>query len=291
MIGNKKGGQIGKMKIYKNDLKFSEKFDFQITEFESETVENLYNIHKNKPKIEMRLTDSKMENFEYLDLSCLDLNDDLLKKLFELEKIKIILSKIKYLDLSTNNLTKYPNLTHYKNIIYLSINKNYIEGIINDNNLIELTCDYNRITKITSSSITKLSANNNCLIEINVPNVKVLHINYNKIKTIGDYIYLEYLECIGNEIKTIHNLIRLQEIYIGNNNLESMINLPSLLVLNCINNPIKRINFFGNLNLLMCSTSIISKKYDIGNITKIKNDFLYNIKQQEPRKPEIYSPK
>lgn len=269
-----------KMKIYKNDLKFSEKFDFEKTEFESDAVKNLYNSHKNRPKIEMRVTDSEMENYEYLDLSKLDLNDNLLAKLFTLDKIKYILSKIKYLDLSTNNLTKYPDFSKYKNIVYLSISKNNIEGNINDNNLIELTCDFNKIIKINSQTLTKLSANNNELKEINVPNVKVLHINNNKVKIINDYFNLEYLECIDNQIKNIQNLFKLQEIYIGNNLLESLSNLPNLLVLNCVNNPIKKINFFENVKLILSSTSVISSRYKIANITKMKNDYLINIEKK-----------
>ena len=52
------------------------------------------------------------ENYDYLDLSSLNLDDELVNKLFDLEKIKFILSKIKYLDLSSNNLTKKPNFNH-----------------------------------------------------------------------------------------------------------------------------------------------------------------------------------
>ena len=144
-----------KISIYKNDLKFADNFDFEKSEFDSDFVENLYINHKNKPKIELRITDSEMENYDYLDLSSLKLDDELLNKLFDLGKIKFILSKIKYLDLSSNNLTKTPNLTKYKNIIYLSISKNNIIGSIIDNNLIELTCDFNQITKIEEFFIDK----------------------------------------------------------------------------------------------------------------------------------------
>jgi Leucine-rich repeat (LRR) protein len=268
-----------KSKIYKNDLKFSENFDFETTEFESDTVKNLYNFHKNKPKIEIRIIDSEMENYEYLDLSKLDLNDKLLSKLLTVDKIKYILSKIKYLDLSTNNLTKYPDLSKYTNIIYLSISKNQIEENINDNNLIELTCDFNKISRINSHSITKLSANNNELVEITIPNIKVLHINNNKVKIMGDYFYLEYLECINNEIKNIQNLFKLQEIYIGSNKLEKISNLPNLLILNCVDNPIKKIIYFENVKLILSSTPNISSKYKIENITKIKNDYLINMQK------------
>jgi Leucine-rich repeat (LRR) protein len=266
-----------KSKIYKNDLKFSNNFDFEKTEFESDVVKNLYNLHKNKPKIQMRITDSKMENYEYLDLSNLELDDELLEKLISLDKIKYILNKIKYLDLSTNNLTKYPSLQNYKNIVYLSISKNNISDSIKENNLIELTCDFNKITKIQSSSITKLSANNNLLKNVDVPNIKVLHINNNEITNLDEYFNLEYLECIDNKIQTIKNLFRLQEIYVGNNQIETIENMPSLMILNCVNNPIKRINYFENVKLILASTPNISSKYKIANVTKMKDDYLINI--------------
>ena len=176
-----------KISIYKNDLKFIDKFDLEKSEFDSDIVQNLYNKHKNKPKIELRITDSEMEKYEYLDLSSLDLDDNLINKLIDLDKIKFILSKIKYLDLSSNNLTHKPNLTMYTNIIYLSISKNNINGPIIDNNLIELTCDFNKITKIESQSITKLSANNNMISLINIPNIKVLHLNNNELSEINEY--------------------------------------------------------------------------------------------------------
>jgi hypothetical protein len=266
-----------KISIYKNDLKFTDNIDFEKSEFDSEMVQNLYTSHKNKPKIELRITDSEMEKYEYLDLSSLDLDDGLLKKLFALDKIKFILSKIKFLDLSSNNLTKVPDLTKYKNIIYLSISKNNIDGSIIDNNLVELTCDFNKITKIESQSITKLSANNNVIETINIPNIKVLNANNNQLSEMAEYCNLEYLECICNKIKNIKNLFKLQEIYIGNNQLENISNMPNLLILNCVTNPIKKINFFPNVKLILSSTPIVSSRYLIENITKMKEDYIINI--------------
>lgn len=264
------------MPIYKNDLKFVENINDN-SEFESESVKNMYNNYKNKPKIELRIADSKIEKYEYLDLSNLNLDDDLLDKLLNLKKIKIILSKIKFLDLSSNNLKKKPDLSKYNNIIYLSISKNEIEGAITDNNLLELTCDFNKITKINSTSITKLSANNNFIKSVDIPKIKVLNINNNNLTEINEYYDLEYLECINNEIKIIKNLLKLQEIYVGNNKLENISNMPNLLILNCVNNPIKKINYFKNVNLILCTASEISSKYKISNITKMNNDYLINI--------------
>lgn len=265
--------------IYKNDLKFTgniEETEFQ-TEFESDAVKKLYLEHKSKPKIEMRIIDSKRENYEYLDLSSLDLSDELLDKLLSLERIIQILKKIKYLDISSNSLTKVPDLSQYKNIIYLSISKNKIKESITNNNLKELTCEFNFITKIVSSSIKKLCANNNAITEINLPNIQVLHINNNHLTSIQEYKNLEYLECIGNKITNIKNLPFLEEIYIGNNELSSLENLPNLKILNCVNNPIKKITYFKNVKLILCSTPVVSNSYKISNITKMKSDYLINV--------------
>lgn len=266
-----------KIPIYKNDLKFTDIIDLEKSEFESEATKNLYNNHKNKPKIELRIKDSEMEKYEYLDLSSLNLNDDLLSKLLIMDKIKFILRKIKFLDLSSNNLTKQPDLSKYKNIIYLSISKNQIEGSIVDNNLKELTCDFNKITQITSTSMTKLSANNNTLKSINVPNIKVLNVNNNQLTELNEYYNLEYLECINNQIKIIKNLFNLQEIYVGNNKLENISNMPNLIILNCVNNPLAKINYFEKVNLILSTTPVISSRYKIANITKMKDDYIINI--------------
>jgi Leucine-rich repeat (LRR) protein len=268
---------MSKTIIYKNDLKFMETIDLERSEFESEAVKNIYEEHKNKPPIEMRITNSKMENYDYLDLSRLSLDDELLENLFKLERITNILKKIKYLDLSNNQLSRYPNIRKYRNITVLSINNNKIGGIISDNNLTELTCDDNNITEIKSSTMTILMANNNKITKIDVPKVEVLHINNNKIKEIGEYKQLEYLECMNNEIININNLEKLHEIYIANNKLENISNLPNLTILNCINNPIKKIIYFEKVNLILSSTPFISSQYKISNITKMDNDYLINL--------------
>jgi Leucine-rich repeat (LRR) protein len=269
-----------KISIYKNDLKFADNFDLEKSEFESELVEKIYNNYKSKPKIELRIADSQMEKYEYLDLSNLNLNDELLNKLLKMNKIASILKKIKFLDLSTNDLQTKPDLSKYKNILYLSISRNSIVGDFLDDNLIELTCDFNKITKIKSNSIVKLSANNNLLSYIDVPNIKVMNVNYNKLIEINEYKKLEYLECISNQIKLIKNLINLQEIYVGNNNIEYISNLPNLLILNCVNNPIKKIPYFNNINLILSTTPIISSKYKISNINKFNNDYIININKE-----------
>lgn len=262
--------------IYKNDLKFNNEINLQDSEFESESVKHIYNNFKNKPKIELRIEDSKMENYKYLDLSKLDIDDNQLIRLFELEKITDILKQIEFLDLANNSLMSLPNLKEYPNILYLSVSFNKINQHIQDNNLLELTCHNNQIKSIKSNKLTHLNASNNNIDYIDVPNICVLIISYNKLNCMQSYFELKYLECISNQINKIDNMINLEELYIGENNLINISNMPKLKVLNCISNPLEKIKFFPNLKILMSSTSKISSQFIVSSISKVKSDFVIN---------------
>ena len=264
--------------IYKNDLKFNDNIDINSSEFESDNVKSIYNNYKGKPKIELRMEDTKMENYKYLDLSKLDIDDHNLNELFKLDKIIKILERIEYLDLSANKLKRVPDLIKFKNIIFLNLAFNEITGTISDDNLIELTCDNNLIESIESKSISRLNASNNKIHHLNIPNISILIINVNKLNYLQSYLSLKYLECIDNNILSIDNFINLEELYIGNNKLNSIKNMPKLKVLNCINNPIQKIKYFENLKMLMTSVPNISSQYNIINISKIKKDYLINFK-------------
>ncbi len=266
--------------IYKNDLKFNDDLNLQDSEFESEIVKNLYNNYKSKPKIELRIEDSKMENYEYFDLSKLEINDDNLNELLELQLIIKIMKKIIYLDLSNNKLKFFPNLSEFPNIKYLNISHNEIEQDFKDDNLIELTCQYNKIKSIQSNKLTHLNASNNQINNIDVPNINILIINHNKLNWIQSYVHIVYLECICNELIKIDNMMNLEELYIAKNNISKISNMPKLKVLNCVNNPIDKIKFFPNLKILMSSTPNVSTQYIVTNISKAKTDYIINFQIQ-----------
>ena len=264
--------------IYKNDLKFNNDNNiYENSDFDSDVIKDIYNDYKKKPKIELRIKDSEMENYNYLDLSDLNLDDELLEKLINLDKIKNLLNKIKFLDLSSNNLKKFIDFSNYKNIIYLNIARNKIEGDIEDNNIIELSCEYNNIMSIKSKSIEKLNACNNKIINLVIPKLKIMLINNNNLELLEDQDKVEYLECMNNKLKNIGKFNKLKEIYIANNLIEDFDEMNELKVLNCINNPIKKIKYLGNLDLILCSTPKISSKYNIKNISKIKKDYLIKL--------------
>lgn len=262
--------------IYKNDLKFNEDINIEDSEFESDSVKRIYNTFKSKPKIELRIEDSKMENYKYLDLSKLDINDEMFVELLDLERIEKIMRKIEFLDLAHNKLKKLPNLKKYPNILYLSVSFNQINQDIEDNNLLELTCHNNNIKSIKSKKITHLNASNNNIECIDVPNISIMVISYNKLLWIPSYLNLKYLECISNKINKIDSMCELEELYIGENKILNISNMPKLKVLNCVGNPIDKIKYFSNLNTLMSSTAKVSSQYQISNISKIKADFLIN---------------
>ena len=265
--------------IYKNDLKFNNNIDLEHSDFESDDIRLIYDNYKNKPKIELRIKETEMENYEYLDLSDLDIDDQYLIELFKLERIKNIIEKIIFLDLSSNRIKQMPDISKYKNIIYINLSNNKLTGSIIDDNIIELTCHNNNISEIKSKSLLRLNACNNLITELLLPKIEVLIINFNKLNYLQSYINLKYLECINNQLFTINNMINLEELYVGTNNIVSIESMPKLKLLNCTNNPIDKINFFENLNMLVTSTPNISSKYKIININKIKKDYLINFKR------------
>ena len=81
----------------------------------------------------------------------------------------------------------------------------------------------------------------------------------------------------NDEIRNIPEYKMAEELYISNNKLEILEYLPKIKIINCINNPIEKIKYFENLNILMCSTIKISSKYNITNISKIKEDYLIHL--------------
>jgi hypothetical protein len=285
--------------IYKNDLKFLSKINIKdkIIEsdvfddnpntikhegkneiiFDSDNTKNLYNEFKNKNKLDLRIKCSKDENYNYLDLSSLKINDAQLLKLLNFDIIKNILKKIEYFDLSNNKLTMFPNLNEYENIKNLNISSNNITGEIINNNYEEISCKNNKIICIKSNTLEKLDANNNMIEEIDVPNIKIMYINNNKLNNISSYDKLEYLECIENNIKEIHSMNDLKELYISNNILEKLDNLNNLEILNCVSNPIKKICYLPKLTMMIISTQNISKQFNISDVKKIKNDYFVKL--------------
>jgi hypothetical protein len=243
-------------------------------------VREIYEKNKGRPKIEMRIDDCISENYEYLDLSSLKLNNEYLNKLLEIPRIKDLMIKIKYLDLSQNNLNEYPNIKKYPNIIYLDIHSNKINGMIEDNNIIELTCFNNNISFIKSDSMLRLLGDKNILEKINTPNVKKLIVNYNKLIKLDNMINVLHIEATDNNLIEIINMPQLKELYVTNNNIYNIDHLNMIEIVNLINNPIEKLKYFENMECIICNNNLcISNKYNIESMNKLRNNLVINLKK------------
>jgi hypothetical protein len=221
--------------LKKNDLKNIHKFNENTFIFENDNVKELYYKYKNKTILEIRIDMCINEDYFYLDLSEMELTNDNLLIIFEKDDIKSLLYKIEMLDLTYNKLTKNINLDEYTNIKYLNIGFNGICDIIECKHIIELNCEYNKITKIISNSIIKLIAHDNLIEDIKLKDINYLIIYNNKLTKIYDFHNIEILDCINNNILNIEYIKSLKSLY--------------------------------------CSTNRISKDYNILNIEKIHNNY------------------
>jgi Leucine-rich repeat (LRR) protein len=202
--------------------------------FENEIIENLYNKYHNKEIIDYRIYECNQEEYFYLDLSNMKLDNTKLYSIFNDENVKILLNKIEMLDLSNNNIDKFPDyISNYSNIKYLNISNNNINGIIEVNNIIELECSNNIIEGILSISLNVLNCENNKINNIYCPNITILEINDNDI----------------DELPILKNIEQL----------------------NVVNTKIQKIDYIKSLKELKCSTKIISKDYKIKNISFVNS--------------------
>ena len=80
--------------IYKNDLKFNDKIDIESSDWDTDDVKTMYTTYNKKSKIELRIKDSELEAYEYLDLSNLCLTD---KMMNELIKLPIIINIFRFI--------------------------------------------------------------------------------------------------------------------------------------------------------------------------------------------------
>jgi hypothetical protein len=221
--------------LKKNDLKNIHKFNENTFIFENDNVKELYYKYKNKTILEVRIDICINEDYFYLDLSEMDLTNDDLLLIFENKEIKSLLYKIEMLDLTYNKLTKNINLNEYRNIKYLNIAFNDICHIVECKHIIELNCEHNKITKIISDSIIKLTAHDNLIQDVELEDINYLIIYNNKLTKINNYKNIETLDCINNNILNI--------------------------------------DYIKSLKSLYCSTNRISKDYNILNIEKINNNY------------------
>jgi Leucine-rich repeat (LRR) protein len=235
-----------KINIYRQDLKNAEfriidKDKYDLVFDNNETEQEYYN--QKLDTLDLRLKEFEKENYQFLDLSNLGIDNlpNLDKKLC---------SKVKYLFLNNNNFTIFPNLDIFININVLDIAHNKIKVIDNIPNILnELVCSNNLLEKINIPNNLKiLICSNNKLKNIRSSNLEILNCEYNFITEINNQPNLKKLLCQKNNIIKLENMNNLEYLDVSyNSKIEKIINMPKLkdLLANSIPNL-----FLGDLNNL-----------------------------------------
>jgi len=198
------------MLIHKNDIKFLHIMDLtNITFYDAET-EQLYNNYKNKPIIDYRIYDAIYQEYEYLDLSHMQLTNEDIHNLFHNHEILTILRKISLIDMSNNQFLTFPSeILEYKNIKNIIMNHNKIEKI-NIYDLNELDISDNNINEATICNVGNVIITNNKLVHINnIHGIEYIDCSYNDL----DYIpYIEGLKYLTTNCKNISDQYNIDDI-------------------------------------------------------------------------------
>jgi len=181
--------------------------------FENDEINSFYNNCINMTQLEYRIYECKTEEYEYFDLSNLEMTDEKLNDTINLNTD--IFLKINLIDLSNNNITDISFLNNFSNIKYVIASHNKIMDI-NLNFVEELDCSENNIENVNSNSIYDLNVSNNILLNYNCPNLKYLNVVNNPIKNIQYQSSLNILSCSTNQISInfkIKHIEKLNKIY------------------------------------------------------------------------------
>lgn len=177
--------------------------------FENDEIKKIYEECKNMTSLEYRLYECKNEEYEFIDLSGMDLTDELLNDI--IKSHEIIFKKIKLLELSNNYISDINFLNNFSNIKYVIVNNNELKNV-NLNHVLELECINNKIETINSESIYDLNASNNKLIEYNCPELKNMDVSNNLLEKILYQSTLINLCCSTNQISIDFKIKRIQKI-------------------------------------------------------------------------------
>jgi hypothetical protein len=198
-------------KIYfKQDLKkFKNILDAENMIFENNEIKQIYTDCKNMTQLEYRLFECQNEEYEYIDLSNMNLTDESLNNIIQI--YSVIFKNIKLLDLSNNHISDINFLNNFSNIKYVMVNNNKLKNITL-NHVLELECTDNEIETINSDSIYDLDASNNKLIEYNCPVIKNLNVSNNLLEKILYQKTLINLCCSTNQISIDFKINRIEKV-------------------------------------------------------------------------------
>lgn len=255
MNNNVKHNMFSKYDVYENDLKFSEHIDPEKSIWYDKNVQDKFLSNEVKT-LEYRLNECKKNNYEYLDISYLNLESipDLTKHT-DYQKIK----NIKFLFVNDNKIKEIDNsLEQFKNLEVLDISCNQLRKIKSlPNSLVELVCHNNKLTLICSSK---------CLL--------TLDCSFNRMEKINEYSSVKNLMCENNNITEIETFLNAKHMTLKNNPLKKINGSPNLEFLNIENTLLScELPEMPKLKWLICHNT---------NITGIKN--LYNLEHIEMTK-------
>lgn len=248
--------------IYENDLKFKSKrnIDPNKAEWDSEHIENTF-FEQNLDTLAYRFDECEKNNFEYLDLSHL-----------ELEKIPDVsihkyakdFAKVKYLFLNDNKLTECPtNLQYFPNLEVFDISSNLITTISYlPKSLKEFVCHNNRLKSLPSHDyLHKLDCSHNSITSLNkYCNIIDIICHDNRIKMIPTYQNINRIICKNNPLIHINTQPSVESLDCSNTNISGKIsNMPNLKYLICNDTKIDDVSNLVNLESLEILNSSISK--------------------------------
>lgn len=207
---------LSKYIVYENDLKFSEHIDPKKTEWHNNDVQQKFLTNEVKT-LEYRISECKKNNYEYLDISYLNLDKiPNLTKQPDYNKIKTI----KFLFANNNKIKDFEKtLDQFKSLQVLDISCNKLEKIKNiPDSLTELMCHNNKLTFICSSDY-----------------LLTLDCSFNGIEKLNEYSSVKTLMCENNKIQNFQTFFNAKHITVKNNPLIKMEFQPNLEFLNIEN--------------------------------------------------------
>ncbi len=276
---------IMKYVVYNNDLKYGKNREIDVDKviWYDETVKE--NFNNDLDSLEYRITECKNSDWEYLDLSNMELKHipRIPSKCFD---------KTKYIFLNNNKFAETLDLTKFIMLEVADISDNNINNILFTNKLKELSCKNTKIKNINTGNLEILDCidskveiinigeklislyccNNNISYLSSSNTLKKLSCSKNPIDKLEKYPMLEYLDISETKIKNIKNHSNLICLCANNTLLTKLPILNNLENLEIIDTNIETVDYYPKFKIILCSsnsTKNISEKYK--NIVNIKS--------------------
>lgn len=271
--------------LYPNDLKYIEYNKIDLNKVKD--LPNDYDFSTLQSRIDACIkSDHKMLDISHLNLT-------------QFPSSVCNLSKLQYLFMSHNKISKINDLSFYKDLIVIDLSYNNLTAIPLLPNIVEeLVISHNNIENATLkyNYLKRLDISNNKLISLSfIESLEILNCDDNKLTKIDTYPQLKKLSCERNNISVIHPQPKLRILYADNNKIKTILNFPKLKelfcndnnivlinkldcinILSCIHNKLNTIEFFPTLKELVCDFNdnvSLSNEYAIKN-SKVYKDYI-----------------